>query len=278
MSLVTTLAILSGSLATGILGAMVGIGGGVLLVPFLILVMHVPIHNAIGASIVAVIATSSAAASAYVRDELTNMRLGMTLELATTTGAILGSITAAILSRQVLSGIFAVFLFITALSMLNRREEQTLVSATTTNPGRLGATYHDPYLKKDVTYAVHRLPLGMFVSFIAGNISGLLGIGGGVIKVPAMTLGMGVPMKAAAATSNFMIGVTAVASAYIYYAHGFVDPGITAPVAIGVFLGALTGTRLAKKVAGGVLAKVLAVVMIVLAIEMGLSVFGITIH
>ena len=278
MSLLSTLAILAGGLVTGVLGAMVGIGGGVLLVPFLILVMHVPIHHAIGASIVAVIATSSAAASAYVRDELTNIRLGMTLELATTTGAILGSITAALLSREILSAIFAVFLFITAVSMFRRHEEQSAHVFTEADPGPLGATYHDPYLKKDVTYAVRRLPLGMIVSFIAGNVSGLLGIGGGVIKVPAMTLGMGVPMKAAAATSNFMIGVTAVASAYIYYAHGFVDPGVAAPVAIGVFLGALAGTRLSKKVAGGLLARVLAVVMMVLAVEMGLSAFGISVR
>ncbi|GAF26068.1 sulfite exporter TauE/SafE family protein [Neomoorella thermoacetica] len=272
-----TMEILIMGFLTGILGAMVGIGGGVLLVPFLTLVFHVPIHTAIGASIVAVIATSSTSASTYLESRLTNLRLGMTLETATATGGILGGLTAALLSRQVLSGIFAVALVGTAYSMLKKvkagqpREEVE-------DTGRLGSTFYDANLKREVRYNVKRLPLGLFISFIAGNISGLLGIGGGVIKVPMMVLGMGVPMRAAAATSNFMIGVTAVASAYIYYTRGFVDPLIAAPTAIGVFLGAMLSSRLAGRVNSNFLAKLLAVVLIFLAVQMALSAAGIQVR
>ncbi|APC07461.1 sulfite exporter TauE/SafE family protein [Neomoorella thermoacetica] len=272
-----TMEILILGFLTGILGAMVGIGGGVLLVPFLTLVFHVPIHTAIGASIVAVIATSSTSASTYLESRLTNLRLGMTLETATATGGILGGLTAALLSRQVLSGIFAVALVGTAYSMLKKvkagqpREEVE-------DTGRLGSTFYDANLKREVRYNVKRLPLGLFISFIAGNISGLLGIGGGVIKVPMMVLGMGVPMRAAAATSNFMIGVTAVASAYIYYTRGFVDPLIAAPTAIGVFLGAMLSSRLAGRVNSNFLAKLLAVVLIFLAVQMALSAAGIQVR
>lgn len=262
---------------TGILGAMVGIGGGVLLVPFLTLVFHVPIHTAIGASIVAVIATSSASASTYLESRLTNLRLGMTLETATATGGILGGLTATLLSRQVLSGIFAAALVGTAYSMFKKvRGDQTREEVE--DIGRLGATFYDAHLKREVRYNVKRLPLGLFVSFIAGNISGLLGIGGGVIKVPMMVLGMGVPMRAAAATSNFMIGVTAVASAYIYYTRGFVVPLVAAPTAIGVFLGAMLGSRLAGRVNSNFLAKLLAVVLIFLAVQMALSAAGIQVR
>ncbi|MDN5326613.1 MAG: uncharacterized protein PWP41_1309 [Moorella sp. (in: firmicutes)] len=269
-----TIEILIMGFLTGILGAMVGIGGGVLLVPFLTLVFHVPIHTAIGASIVAVIATSSASASTYLESRLTNLRLGMTLETATATGGILGGLTATLLSRQVLSSIFAVALVGTAYSMFKKvRGGQPREEVEDT--GRLGSTYYDANLKREVRYNVKRLPLGLFISFIAGNISGLLGIGGGVIKVPMMVLGMGVPMRAAAATSNFMIGVTAVASAYIYYTRGFVDPLVAAPTAIGVFLGAMLSSRLAGRVNSNFLAKLLAVVLIFLAVQMVLSAAGI---
>lgn len=277
MALSLAVEILIMGFLTGILGAMVGIGGGVLLVPSLTLIFHVPIHTAIGASIVAVIATSSASASTYLESRLTNMRLGMTLETATATGGILGGLTAALLSRQVLSGIFAVALVGTAYSMFKKvkggQPQEEIVDT-----GRLGSTYYDAHLQREISYRVQKLPLGLFISFIAGNISGLLGIGGGVIKVPTMVLAMGVPMRAAAATSNFMIGVTAVASAYIYYTRGFVDPLIAAPTAIGVFLGARLSSHLAGRVNSNFLAKLLAVVLVFLAVQMALTAAGIQIR
>lgn len=278
MALSLALEILIMGFLTGILGAMVGIGGGVLLVPLLTLVFHVPIHTAIGASIVAVIATSSASASTYLESRLTNMRLGMTLETATATGGILGGLTAALLSRQVLSGIFAVALVGTAYSMFKKVRGRQVGQEMILDTGRLGATFYDAHLQREVSYRVQKLPLGLLISFIAGNISGLLGIGGGVIKVPTMVLAMGVPMRAAAATSNFMIGVTAVASAYIYYTRGFVDPLIAAPTAIGVFLGASLSSHLAGRVNSNFLAKLLAVVLVFLAVQMALTAAGIQIR
>ncbi|MDN5344584.1 MAG: uncharacterized protein PWQ18_695 [Clostridia bacterium] len=277
MAFSMALGILGMGFVTGIIGALVGLGGGVLLVPILTLLFQVPIHTAIGASIVAVVATSSASASTYLNSHISNMRLGMTLETATTVGGILGGVTAALLGRQVLSGIFAVALVGTAYSMF-KKVKGGQPGAETVDPGRLGATFYDANLKREVTYRVKSLPLGLFLSFIAGNISGLLGIGGGVIKVPAMVLAMGVPMRAAAATSNFMIGVTAVASAYIYYTRGFVDPLIAAPTAIGVFLGATLSSHLAGRVNSNFLTRLLAIILLFLAVQMALSAAGIRVR
>ncbi|HWI51532.1 MAG TPA: sulfite exporter TauE/SafE family protein [Symbiobacteriaceae bacterium] len=224
-------------------------GGGVFLIPLLTLLLGIPIKEAIGASIVAVITTSTASAIAYVGDELTNIRLGMTLELATTVGAVLGGVTAAFLGKNVLAGLFAAAMLPTIVSLWRKKDDSQGegVEQVAGPSGPLDATFYDPKIRREVSYRVRRLPLGMCVSFIAGNISGLLGIGGGAIKVPAMTLGMGVPMKAAAATSNFMIGVTAVASAYIYYSRGDVNPLVAVPTAIGVTAGALAGSRIGPK-------------------------------
>lgn len=257
---------------------MIGAGGGVLLVPILTIWLHVDIRVAVAASIVAVIATSTASAISYVGEELANIRLGMTLELATSAGAILGGVTAAYVSKNALSGIFAVAMLFSAYHMLRRRQVTQFAAAGSDNLGRLGAVYHDRHLGREVGYRVHKLPWGMGLSFLAGNLSGLLGIGGGPIKVPAMTLVMGVPMKAAAATSNLTIGVTAVASAYIYFAHGYVQPAIAVPTALGVSLGATLGSRLAPRLPGRVLMAVMGVVMLVLAVQMGLAAVGIRIR
>ena len=257
---------------------MIGAGGGVLLVPILTIWLHVDIRVAVAASIVAVIATSTASAISYVGDELANIRLGMTLELAAAAGAILGGVTAAYLSKNALSGIFAVAMLYSAYQMLRRRSGTQSAVVGSDDLGRLGAVYHDRHLGREVGYRVHKLPWGMGLSFLAGNISGLLGIGGGPIKVPAMTLVMGVPMKAAAATSNLMIGVTAVASAYIYYAHGYVQPAIAVPTALGVSAGATLGARLAPRVSGQVLMVIMGVVMLALAAQMGLAAAGFSIR
>jgi uncharacterized membrane protein YfcA len=270
--------VLAIGLVSGLLGSMIGSGGGVFLIPLLTLLLGLPIKEAIGASIVAVIATSTSSAIAYVGDELTNIRLGMTLEMATTVGAVLGGVTAAFLSKNVLSGLFAAVMVPTIISLWNKKEDSGAVPAgdSSAPPSRLDATFYDPKLKREVSYRVKRLPVGLGVSFIAGNISGLLGIGGGAIKVPAMTLGMGVPMKAAAATSNFMIGVTAVASAYIYYARGDINPLIAVPTAIGVTVGAYVGSRIGPRLRSKQLTRMFAGVMALMALQMALSAFGIS--
>lgn len=268
------LAIVLVGFGTGALGSMVGIGGGVLLIPLLTLWVGVPIHAAIGASLVAVIATSSAAATAYLHDRLTNVRLAMVLETATASGAILGGLTAALLSRSLLGAIFAGALAVVGISMLRKKEGVSLEEEAKGNL-RLGGEYYDHALRRQVSYGVRNLPAGLLVSFLAGNVSGLLGIGGGVIKVPAMVLAMGVPMRAAVATSNFMIGVTAVASAFVYYSRGFVLPQVAVPTAIGVFLGSIIGTRLATRMRGRRLEIIFAVVLLFFAAEMALDVAGI---
>ncbi len=266
-------AILAGGLVIGVLGAMLGIGGGTLMVPYLTMAFGLPIINAIAASIVAVIATSSAAAAVYLGNRITNLRLGITLETATTVGGMLGGLTAISLGRELLTIIFAASLFVTAGAMARRQEEQAPVPRER-GEGELGGHFYDPSLRRQVRYRVYRLPLGLGLSLVAGFTSGLLGIGGGVVKVPTMVLGMRVPVKAATATSNFMIGVTAVASAYIYYAHGFVNAPITAAVAIGVFLGSLAGARWAPYLRGIVLTRSLALLLAGVGILMLLRALG----
>lgn len=269
------LAFAAAGAAAGTLGAMVGLGGGIIVVPVLSLFLGVPIHSAVAASLVAVVATSSVAAIGYVRDEITNLRLGMTLETATTLGAIAGGLLASRLPREALSGIFAVFLALNAAYLLLKQaKKEDASSREAKDLGVLGGRYYDPALEHEVSYAVERLPVGLGVSAVAGAVSGLLGIGGGPIKVPMMTSAMGVPMKAAAATSNFMIGVTACASAVLYYSRGMVSPRVAVPVALGVAAGAYGGSKLAPKMKGSRLSAVLATVLSLLAVQMAFAAFG----
>ena len=234
------IAIFGISLLVGGLGAMLGIGGGVMLVPLLTGVLGVPIKTAIGASIISVIATSSAAGAVYVGGGFTHTRLSMVMEVATTAGALAGGITAILISPRALQAIFAVVLAYVVYSMRPRPHDEVAPQPT----GVLDASYVDPLTGDKVTYGVRRLPFGLLASFFAGNISGLLGIGGGIIKVPIMTLVMGMPLRSAIATSNFMIGVTAATSAVIYFQRGFVDPQVAIPTALGVLFGAQAGSRL----------------------------------
>ena len=212
--------------AAGTVGSMTGIGGGLVVTPVLTLGFGVPIHQAIATSLCCVIATSSGAAARYVEHHLTDIRLGMTLELATTVGAITGSIVAGFLSREALAVLFAALLTYAGSTMVRRVFKQQV---------------EDPPAGEQ--YQVRHLPLGLIGAGAAGTISGMLGVGGGVIKVPMMYLIMGIPFKVATATSNFMIGVTAAASAFIYYSRGDVRPLITAPTALGVFVGASVGAH-----------------------------------
>jgi uncharacterized protein len=239
-----------GLLAGGV-GALTGIGGGLIVVPVLTLLFGAPIHQAIGTSMCCVIATSSGAAASYLEYHLTDIRLGMTLELATTAGAVSGALVAGKLPREVLAFFFALFLSYAGVVMLRRSfKPQT---SETGGPG---------------PYVVRRLPVGLLASGVAGAVSGLLGIGGGPIKVPLMYLVMGVPFKVATATSNFMIGVTASASAFIYYARGDVRLLMTAPTAIGVFVGAALGTHLMRRTPSRRLIILFSVIMVYLATVM----------
>jgi uncharacterized protein len=252
------------ALVVGVLGSMLGIGGGVLLIPLLTGLFGVPIKAAIGASIVSVIATSSAAGAVYVVRGLSHTRLAMVLEIATTLGALAGGITAVLLSPNLLAGLFALVLVYVVYS-LRRLPTEAHASAPTRV---LSTSYTDPATGAIVTYGVRSLPLGMGASLLAGNISGLLGIGGGIIKVPIMSLVMGMPLRAAIATSNFMIGVTAATSALIYYQRGLLDPNIAIPTALGVLVGAQIGTRVGGKVRSTSLKLIFQGLLLVFAVQM----------
>ncbi|MDH4223879.1 MAG: sulfite exporter TauE/SafE family protein [candidate division Zixibacteria bacterium] len=225
----------------GLYGSILGLGGGVLLVPILTLFFKIPIHSAIGTSLLCVIATSSTAATSYVQNKLADVRLGMTLELATTLGAICGGIIAGFFHGNVLSVIFSFILLYSAISMLSKKENENKDMQLSSN----GTMRNAP---TGTSYQVKNLPAGLGLSFLAGNFSGLLGIGGGVIKVPAMYLFMGIPLKIATATSNFMIGVTACAGAFIYYFRGDIDILISGISILGIFLGARIGSRIIYKI------------------------------
>ncbi len=259
------------SVAAGALGALLGLGGGVIIVPVLTLMAGMNIHYAIGASIVSVIATSSGAAATYVRDRITNLRLGMFLEIATTTGAVTGALVAGILPGQVLSVVFGLVLGHAAWTMARSREEAAPTGAAGSRLAtrlRLHGAYYDPASRRRVEYRVRGVPQGFAMMWLAGVISGLLGIGSGVFKVLAMDLMMGVPLKVSTTTSNLMIGVTAAASAGIYFLRGDISPFIAAPVALGILLGTVVGTRLLLRLRGATIQRIFLVVLVVVAIQM----------
>jgi len=268
--------------AAGTLGAMLGLGGGIFIVPLLTLLLQLPLHIAIGTSIVAIVVISSAATSSYIKSGMTHIRLGMLLELPTTIGAICGAIVATSLNPQPLSALFGLLLTYTGCSMLRqgRRGDELTSNATLPqtrghydNPGTLSlsTSYYDQNLGQTIPYQVTHIPQGLGASFFAGNIAGLLGVGGGIIKVPAMNLIMGVPIKVAMATSNFMIGITAVAGAFIYYYRGFVYPHLAAPIILGAFLGAQLGSRIAPRISGRQLNFVFAIALLITSVLMWLK-------
>jgi len=244
--MVAELAVMVMGVLAGLLGALLGLGGGVFLVPFLVVVQGLPFRQAAGISLMTVIATSSAVSARAAGKQLINLRLGMVLEVGTTLGGLFGGLTAQVLPQRTLTALFAVVTAIIAVVMLMRLEKRNVI-LDGDDPGRLGGRFHDPETGREVVYRVKRLPLGLFVSFLAGNVSGLLGVGGGILKVPALVSWCGVPMRAAAATSALMIGVTAVATAPIYYAHGDVVPPLAAAAVLGVLVGSHGGLRLAAR-------------------------------
>ncbi len=277
LTAVLLLLIFVASIAAGLLGSLVGLGGGVLIVPLLSLAFGFPISFAIGASIISVIATSSGAAAAYVRDHLTNLRAGMFLELATTTGAITGAFLAGLLAPQLLFIIFGLILLISAAPLIFKIGEELPKGVKNDRLARwlrLSSSYPDQHMGHEVSYQVTRTPLGAAMMYVAGLISGLLGIGSGTFKVIAMDTIMRLPMKVSTTTSNFMIGVTAAASAGIYFSRGDIQPFIAAPVALGILLGALVGARLLVHLSNKTLRIIFIPIIIVAAIEMVLHGFG----
>jgi uncharacterized protein len=240
----------------GLLGALTGIGGGVLLTPILALYFGIPIREAIGTSLVAVITTSAASSSVHLQRHTTDIRLGMTLELATAFGAAVTAYLVGYFNRNFLEGLFAAFLLYSSITILTRGGK--IRSDDESSPNVNGEVSIPPYEPK-------RYPLGMGASLVAGGLSGLLGIGGGPIKVPVMYLFMNVPLMVATATSNFMVGVTAAASAIVYYRRGDILVEYAAPLAVGVFLGSLLGARLAPRLHTKVVMYLLVGVMLYLA-------------
>ncbi len=267
MTVSLLVALLAGGFVAGTFGALLGLGGGVFLIPYLVLVLGLPVHQAIATSIVAVIATSSAGAALNLERHTVNVRLGMLLEIATVLGAIAGGITANVLSGAVLTKLFSVLLFLAAILMVRRARNHTRTEPVHLD-GVLPGIVPDDGTGNPVPYTVRRIPGVLGVSFVAGNVSGLLGIGGGIFKVPAMNMISGIPIKAAAATSNFMIGVTAAASAFIYFAHGHLHPMIGSAAALGVLFGSFTGVWLSRRIHSHVLVWIFAVVLLFTSIEL----------
>ncbi len=256
------------AVVAGTFGALLGLGGGVFIVPLLTILFQLDIRYAVGASIVSVIATSSGSAARYIRDHLTNLRLAMLLEIATTIGAVLGAFVAGRVPAVGLFLVFGAVLLYAAFSMFRPLPTGAATAAPQRHRLPVAGSYYDPAEGRVIAYDVRRLPVGFALSSVAGGVSGLLGIGGGVLKVPVMDLVMGLPIKAAAATSSFMVGITAAASAAVYFARGDINPFIAAPVALGVLAGTQGGTWLSRRLHGATLRRVFAVVLLLLALQM----------
>jgi uncharacterized membrane protein YfcA len=257
-------------IGAGLIGALAGVGGGIIVVPALTIVFGIDVRLAIGASIVSVIATSSGAAAAYVRDRMTDMRVGMFLELATTSGAVAGALLAALVAPSLLLVLLGGVLLLSAAQQVLRLGEELPPEVEPSRAAirlRLSGRYPDAQLGREVQYAARRVPLGFVLMALAGLVSGLLGIGSGALKVVAMDGAMRLPMKVSSATSNFMIGVTAAASAGIYLGRGDVDPTIAVPVALGVLAGATVGARLLPRLSNRRVRLIFLPVLVVIGLE-----------
>jgi len=257
-----------GSWIAGFIGALTGLGGGVVLVPLLTLFFKVDIRYAIGASLVSVIATSSGAAAAYVKEGFSNIRIGMFLEIATTIGALVGAYLATRVSTQAIAIVFGLVLLFSAYFSRKPRShaQRNLPADHWATRLRLNGSF--PELGAARTYNVQHVPEGWGLMLIAGTLSGLLGIGSGAMKVLAMDQAMKIPFKVSTTTSNFMIGVTAAASAGIYLNRGYIDPGLVMPVVLGVLAGSLVGTRVLVRLHVRWLRLAFSLVIVLLAIEM----------
>lgn len=268
------------SIVAGIFGAILGLGGGVIIIPFLTLVQGVPIKIAIAASIVAVVATSTASAASYVEKRIANVRLGMLLETSTTSGALIGALVATSVPAPTLTLIFGIALIYAAFAMLRAPQDSRVGFNIGNQPQdrfRLASSYYDLSLTQSVEYAPRRIKGGILASLFAGWFSGMLGVGGGLIKVPVMNSLMKVPTKVATATSNFMIGITAATGAAVYFLRGFVNAEIVAPVALGVLLGAVLGSKISPRIRSVYIHYTFVIVLVYTAIRMILGALGISV-
>jgi uncharacterized membrane protein YfcA len=285
------LVLLGGGVAAGLFGSLLGLGGGILIVPLLTLVFGLPLITAVGVSLVCVIMTSGAAAGVYLERRVANLRLGMTLELFTAIGALGGALVAFLIPERVIEGVFAFLLAYTAATMARRRDPapvedgaailddaelpdadpvQDAIAAAEADPEPAPSSEDTPFVEtlSGPGYQVHRIGPGIVGSLVAGVASALLGIGGGLVKVPVMHVVMGVPLRVATATSNLMVGITASASAIIYLLRGGIDAYATAPTAIGVFIGASVGSRVAHRIDLRVLRLLFVLILLYTAFEM----------
>jgi uncharacterized protein len=263
-----TFLIWAGSLVAGFLGALTGLGGGVVLVPLLTVFFHVDLRYAIGASLVSVIATSSGSAAAYVKEGFSNIRIGMFLEIATTTGALFGAYLTAKVPASAIAIIFGTVLMYSAYVSRRTRPRTDVVEPPDALATKLKMNGSFPDTSGIRHYDAYHVPAGFGVMWIAGALSGLLGIGSGALKVVAMDQAMKIPFKVSTTTSNFMIGVTAAASAGVYLSRGYIDPSLAMPVMVGVLIGSLMGTRVLVKTQTKLLRQVFSGVIVLLGLEM----------
>ena len=270
--------LITGGIGAGFFGSLLGLGGGTLIVPLLTLVFNLPLLTAVGVSLVCVIVTSGASAGVFLERHVANLRLGMTLELFTAIGALLGGFAAFLLPEKALEILFAVLLTYTSITMFRRGraaggpEEETVVDEDAAEE-RPGDQFFDATLS-GADYRVKRIPAGAAGSVGAGVVSALLGIGGGIVKVPVMHLVMGVPLRVATATSNLMMGITASAGAIIYLSRGLIDPFVASPTALGVFVGASIGSRIAHRIDVRILRGLFVAILLYTAFQMLLRAFS----
>ncbi len=257
------------SYLAGLLGALTGLGGGVVLIPVLVLLFHVNIHYAMGASLISVIATSSGTAIAYLREGYTNIRIGMFLEVGAVIGALVGAILVTIIPSGFIAIIFGLVLLFSAYLTWKRKEEIEAPSQSS-HSWAIFLRLHGSHPTADgyKAYNVQNVPLALAIMTMAGGLSGLLGIGSGALKVLAMDQAMRLPYKVATTTSNFIIGITAAVSAGVYFSNGYIDPGLTFPVMIGVLLGAFMGAKILAKIHNSRLRIIFSIVVFGLALEM----------
>jgi uncharacterized membrane protein YfcA len=268
MSILTfTLILILGAYLAGLVGSLTGLGGGVVVIPLLTLVFHVDIRYAIGAALLASIANSSGAASAYIKEGITNIRLGMFLEIATTVGAVIGALIAVYTPTNTIAILFgSVLLFSAAMTLRKKNQEALTEGSKLSAILKLNSSY--PTQTGTVDYKLKNVGAGFSIMTVAGVMSGLLGIGSGALKVLAMDTAMKIPFKVSTTTSNFMIGVTAAASAVVYLQRGYMDPGIAFPVVLGVLGGAFTGAKLLTRINPATLRIIFCIAITFVAFEM----------
>lgn len=256
------------SILAGLLGSLTGLGGGVVVIPVLVLLFHINIHYAMGASIISVIATSSGSAAAYMREGYTNLRIGMFLETAAVVGAFCGALLIALISKTILAILFSLIMFFSAYLTIMRREEkdQFTTSHVWAEYFNLNGTH--AVANQQTPYYVQNVPIAFFIMYIAGLFSGLLGIGSGALKVLSMDQALRLPYKVSTTTSNFMIGITAAVSAGIYFAQGYIHPFITFPVMLGVIVGSYLGAKILTKIHNRVLRIIFSIAICFVGVEM----------